>query len=104
MLQRISEIQGIGLLHDANGKPHTCQKATLVYGDNGRGKSTLATVLRSLSTGDGSLVTNRKTLDGKLAPKVVLQFGSGHKVTFDSGVWSERRPEVLVFDADFVER
>lgn len=104
MLERISEIQGIGLLHDANGKPHTLQKATLVYGDNGRGKSTLATVLRSLSTGDGSLITNRKTLDGKLAPKVVLQFGSGHKVTFDSGAWSERRPEVLVFDADFVER
>lgn len=104
MLERISVIQGIGLLHDANGKPHTLPKAMLVYGDNGRGKSTLATVLRSLSTGDGSPITNRKTLDGKLAPKVVLQFGSGHKVTFDSGAWSERRPEVLVFDADFVER
>lgn len=104
MLERISEIQGIGLLHDANGKPHMCQKATLVYGDNGRGKSTLATVLRSLSTGDESLITNRKTLDGKLVPKVALQFGSGHKVTFNSGAWSERRPEVLVFDADFVER
>lgn len=104
MLERISEIQGIGLLHDANAKSHTCRKATLIYGDNGRGKSTLATVLRSLSTGDGSLITHRKTLDGKFPPKVTLQFANGHKVTFASGAWSEQRPEVVVFDADFIER
>ncbi|MEJ0003782.1 MAG: AAA family ATPase [Pararobbsia sp.] len=104
MLERISEIQGIGLFHDANGKPYTCQKATLVYADNGRGKSTLATVLRSLSAGDPSLIAHRKTLDGKLSPKVGLQFNNGHKVTFDAGAWSERRAEILVFDAEFVER
>ena len=104
MLERISEIKGIGLLHDANGKSHTCRKATLIYGDNGRGKSTLATVLRSLSTGDGSLIAHRKTLDGTSQPKVTLQFASGHQVTFANGSWSEQRPEVLVFDADFIER
>ena len=104
MLERIAEIQGIGLLNQANGKPHTCQKATLIYADNGRGKSTLARVLRSVSTGDASLITNCKTVDGTLPPKVVLQFGSGHKVSFDNGAWSEQRPDVLVFDADFIER
>ncbi|MGB4910659.1 MAG: AAA family ATPase [Candidatus Dechloromonas phosphoritropha] len=104
MLERIAEIQGIGLLHQANGKPYTCQKATLIYADNGRGKSTLTTILRSVSTGDASLISARKTLDGALPAKVALQFGSGHKVTFTSGSWSETRPEVLVFDADFIER
>ncbi len=104
MLQRIEEIQGIGLLHSANGKSHTFQKATLIYADNGRGKSTLAAVLRSLSTGDVSLLTHRKTVDGTLEAKAILQFDSGHKVTFTGSTWSERRPEVLVFDADFVER
>jgi wobble nucleotide-excising tRNase len=104
MLERIAVIQGIGLLHDANGKQFTCQKATLVYADNGRGKSTLATILRSVSNGDASLIVARKTLDGILPPKVMLQFGSGHKVILDNGAWSEPRPEVLVFDADFVER
>lgn len=104
MLERISEIQGIGLLHDANAKPHAFRKATLIYGDNGRGKSTLASILRSLSTGDGSLITHRETLDGKFPPKVALQFANGHKVTFTSGAWSEQRPEVIVFDADFIER
>ncbi len=103
MLKRISDIQGIGLLHQASGKSHSCEKATLIYADNGRGKSTLATVLRSVSTGDASLVTHRKTVDGTLPPKVNLQFDSGHKVLFDSGAWSEQRSEVLVFDADFIE-
>lgn len=104
MLERISEIKGIGLLYHANGKAYLCRKATLIYGDNGRGKSTLATILRSLSTGDGSLLSHRKTLDGKFTPEVTLQFANGHKVTFTNGQWSERRSEVLVFDTDFIEK
>lgn len=103
MLERISEIQGIGLLHDANGKPYKCERATLVYADNGRGKSTIASVLRSSGTDDPALITRRKTIDGSLPPKVVLQFGSGHRVSFENGSWSERRPELLVFDNDFIE-
>ena len=104
MLERIEEVQGIGLLYRANGKIYKCQKATFIYADNGRGKSTLASIFRSLSTGDASLITSRKTVDGTDLPKVALQFGSGHKVTFDNGAWSEQRSEVLVFDADFIER
>ncbi len=104
MLGRIAEIQGVGLLHQTNGKPHTCQKATLIYADNGRGKSTLATIFRSVATSNAGLITACKTIDGTLPPKVTLQFGSGHKVSFDNGAWSEQRPELLVFDADFIGR
>ncbi len=104
MLERIEEIQGIGLLHEANGKPFTFKKATLIYADNGRGKSTLANIFRSLSVGNTGLLTARRTVDGTLPQKAVLQFGSGHKVTFENGAWSEQRPELIVFDADFIER
>lgn len=104
MLERIEEIQGLGLLHDANGKPFKWQKATVLYADNGRGKSTLATILRSVGLNDPGPILERKTIDGTLAPKVTLQFSNGHKVTFDGTEWSEPRPEFLVFDADFVEK
>ena len=104
MLERISEIQGVGLLHQANGKPFTCKSATLIYADNGRGKSTLATVLRSAATGNPLLINCCKTIDGTLPIKVILQFGSGHQVSFQNGAWSEKRPELLVFDADFIGR
>jgi len=102
MLVRIEEIQGIGLLHDANGKPFGLKKATLVYADNGRGKTTLAAILRSVSTGNSRLITGMKTVDGTLSPKAILQFQNGHKVKFENGTWSEERPEVLVFEIDFV--
>jgi wobble nucleotide-excising tRNase len=104
MLERIELVQGIGLLHDANGRRYRCQKATLIFADNGRGKSTLASVLRAASTGDVGRVNAAKTLDGTLPPKVVLQFGSGHRVSFDQNAWSEKRPELVVFDATFVEQ
>ena len=69
MLERIEEIQGIGLLHNANGKPFTWQKATVLYADNGRGKSTLATILRSVGAGDPAPIVERTTIDGNLTPE-----------------------------------
>jgi len=104
MLERISDIQGVGLLHQANGKPFTCKGATLIYGDNGRGKSTLATILRSAATGDPLIISGCKTIDGTLPVKVNLQFENGHQVSFQNGAWTEKRPELLVFDAEFISR
>jgi wobble nucleotide-excising tRNase len=104
MLERIEEIQGVGLFHDAKGKAFKWQKATLLYADNGRGKSTLATILRSVGAGDPVPIVERKTIDGALPPKITIQFGNGHKVTFSANKWTESRPEFLVFDADFVEK
>lgn len=104
MLERILEVQGIGLLHEANGKKYTCKKATLIYSDNARGKTTLASILRSVASGDASIIRERKTVDGMLEPKVVLNFGSGHPVIFKDEGWSESRPEILVFDTNFIER
>lgn len=104
MLERVESVRGIGLLYGANGKPHKLEQVTLVYADNGRGKSTLTTILRSASINDPSLILACRTVDGVDAPEVVLQFGSGHKVTFQNGTWSETRPEFLIFDADFIGR
>ena len=56
MLERIVLVQGVGLLHDAEGKGHACRKATLIYGDNGPGKSTLASILRSASKDDPAII------------------------------------------------
>jgi wobble nucleotide-excising tRNase len=102
MLNRILNIQGVGLLHDARGGSTKLDKRTLIYGGNGRGKSTLASVLRSLAKGDGRLIEERVTVDATNSVRVALQFDSGHPVTYEHGSWSERRPEVLVYDSEFV--
>ncbi|RMS10269.1 hypothetical protein ALP72_03389 [Pseudomonas coronafaciens pv. coronafaciens] len=104
VLERIERIQGIGLLHEVDGKALKLSSTQLIYADNGRGKSTLASVLRSVSTGDVSAINERKTVDRNTPPEATLSFGSGHKVTFKNGAWSELRPELLVFDAEFIEK
>lgn len=104
MLERILEIQGIGLFHNMNGKSFKFHKATCIYADNGRGKSTLASILRSVSSSDASIIENRRTVDGALQPRVVLQLKDGYKVTYQNASWSEQRPEFLVFDSEFIEK
>lgn len=103
MLERIQSVKGVGLLHDADGRRYGFQKATFIYADNGRGKSTLASLFRSCSTNNTKLIVNRRTVDGTNDQEVVLQFSSGQKHTFKNGAWDRSRPEILVFDSDFVE-
>ena len=77
---------------------------TLIYGDNGRGKSTLALVLDSLSTGRTEPITDRKTLGEAKEQRVIVQFEDGLKSTFSpTDGWSTTRPEILVFDSAFVD-
>ena len=104
MLERIHRVKGIGLLHDADGRQHSLKKATLVYADNGVGKSTLASIFRSCASNDPELIRRRKTIDGNCQPEVLLQFSNGQQSSFANANWNNSHPELLVFDADFVEK
>ena len=101
MLDSINHIKGVGLLHDADGRRFRLKKASFIYADNVRGKSTLASILRSCSIGNPSLVTNRVTINVTNSPEIQLHFSDGQRPLFQNGSWTESRPELLVFDADF---
>lgn len=103
MLRRIEQVHGIGLLHDARGAAFQLSESTLIYADNGRGKSTLASILRSSATGDNAILEERVTVDASHDPAVVLQFDAGHEVRYEQNAWSEKRPEIIVYDTEFVE-
>jgi wobble nucleotide-excising tRNase len=104
MLERIEQIKGVGLLHDAAGRACGLKKATLIYAGNGRGKTTLTNILRSVATGNASYILERRTLDGVHEPYVTLQFTNGHKFEFKDGKWSAQYPHLMVFDSEFIER
>ncbi len=104
MLERIHRVKGIGLLHDANTRAYGLKKASLIYADNGRGKSTLTSIFRSCSVNNPDIILNHRTIDGQNEPEVSLQFSNGQISTFQNGSWDHCRPELLVFDADFVEQ
>jgi wobble nucleotide-excising tRNase len=66
----------------------------LVYAENGRGKTTLADLFRSLGNGDASVITH--------PPHVILALDGGGTCSFQTGGWSAGRPTLAVFDDHFV--
>ncbi len=104
MLEKILQVKGVGLFHDVNGASHKLQKASIIYADNGRGKSTLVSLFRSCYAGNPKLLLTRRTIKGNQEPEVDLLFSNGQRSKFKNGCWDVKHPELLVFDADFVEQ
>lgn len=71
------------------------------FGENGWGKSTLADLLRSLTSNNPDIVIGRKTLAGGPKQKAVMRFGDQQTV-FENGVWSGIRPRIAIYDSVFV--
>ena len=76
---------------------------TVVYAENGRGKTTLAAIFRSLGQNDPSSILHRKRLTAANDPHIVVDV-NGSSLTFSSGVWSAAHPDLMVFDDEFVVR
>ena len=102
MLSKIV-IRNVGVLRafDTFNAPKL-DKLTLVYGRNGRGKSTLTSVLRAARDGEAATVLGRKSLgNGGAAPEVVLVAAAGN-VIFKNGAWNTKGAPVEVFDTTFI--
>lgn len=104
MLVRIESVAGIGLLHEARGAAFKLESRALIYAGNGRGKSTLASILRSCATGQTSPLQERVTIDGTEDARIVLQFDAGHRVIYEQNAWTEQRQELVIYDTEFIER
>jgi wobble nucleotide-excising tRNase len=74
---------------------------SVIYAENGRGKTTLAAILRSLTLGDPTLITERHRLGAQAAPHVVLSH-QGNQLIFQNGNWSAPGPDIAIFDDTFV--
>ncbi|GAB5351062.1 AAA family ATPase [Qipengyuania sp. 483] len=96
-------VKNVGVLR-AFSTPNqpTFDKLTLLYGRNGRGKTTFSSILRSASCGDCDLVIGRKTLgNGGAKPEVILLFNDGSRNKFTDGDW-ESESNIEVFDRSFI--
>lgn len=102
MLEKIVQIKSIGRFRDyaANGDV-TFRKMALLYAENGRGKTTLCSILRSLQNSQPEFITERKTLGAGGAPFVNLRLNSNN-YQFTNGVWNATYPDILIFDPVFV--
>ena len=101
-LREVKYVQNIGRFERGQSVANaTFGPCTLIFGENGWGKSTLADLLRSLTTNNPDIVIGRKTLAGGPAQQAVVRFGDQHAV-FKDGAWAGIRPRIAVYDSVFV--
>lgn len=107
MLEKLICLNNVGVFRSLVPSALPLKKATLVYADNARGKSTLAAILQACSVGDATAVAARVTISSQEPPKIQLRFVFPNRsttVSFAYGKWDGIVPNLQVFDQGFVER
>jgi len=106
VITRIQLLRNIGQFDSVSAGatiPLAC--LTLVYSENGRGKTTLAAILRSLATGDPVPIAERRRLTAQHPPHVVLECSGGPPpALFENNAWNRTYAGVLVFDDLFIDQ
>lgn len=100
-LKKIVRIKNIGKFHQGGISGGEYGKYTLFYGGNGRGKTTLCAVLRSMKASDASIIQDRHTLGETAPPEAQLLLNTGC-ATFINGQWQNRQDALHFFDSTFV--
>ena len=102
MLKKFIRIKNIGKFVDCKAAGDVeFRPLTLIFGENGRGKTTLCGVLRSVGSGDRSYLSERKTLGSSDDTEISILADDG-TVDYKSNAWSAEMPNVVVFDSGFV--
>lgn len=101
-IEQISLLRNVGQFDNvSSGAQVPLTPLSVIYAENGRGKTTLSAILKSLASGDPSLIQNRRRLKAQHEPHVIIQL-SGAPAIFKDGAWSATQPEIHVFDDAFV--
>ena len=105
MINQIKLLRNIGTFESDNPDTSLMLKGTtLIYADNGRGKTTLAAILRSLASGDPLPILERKRLGSTNPPQVVLErHEPPSTLMFKNGAWTNSLPELKIFDDTFID-
>src|SRR5438094_8096427 len=106
MINRLQLVRNIGQFDSVSSAANIpLAPLNLMYSENGRGKSTLAAVLRSLATGDPIPIAERRRLAAVHPPHVVLDCDGGPLAAmFQNNAWTRTLPNIAVFDDVFVDR
>lgn len=105
MINKIERLVSIGKYrnYQATGQVNF-KPLTLIYGDNGGGKTTLTSVLRSLTTNNPSIIRSRvSTAHTQPQAAQITQFGTPNiHHTFGASGWTLPFPNIEIFDIHFV--
>jgi len=103
-IAKIAHIRGVGRFRNYSSQGDVSfRKFTLIFGENGRGKTTLCAILRSLQTKHSAFIHGRRTLGSSQHPQVTIALTSG-QVIFQNGAWSPVPSDInlRIFDAHYI--
>jgi wobble nucleotide-excising tRNase len=104
MISAFRLLRNIGQFDSVAPSSHTFQRLTLVYAENGRGKTTLSAVLRSLATNRPDLILERHRLAASNPPEAIIDcIGGPPLAMFQNGAWNRYLPTLTIFDDSFVD-
>ncbi|RXT54875.1 hypothetical protein B6S44_14845 [Bosea sp. Tri-44] len=102
MIEQFRHLRNIGQFENVTaGAQLPLAKLNLIYAENGRGKTTLASLLRSLQTNDAVMVVERQRL-GTQDPAQIVILAAGVAHVFQQGRWSAPLSQLAIFDDVFV--
>jgi wobble nucleotide-excising tRNase len=103
-IQRFQVIRNTTRFESHTGSDSTnLGSLALLYAENGRGKTSLSAILRSLRSGDPNPILARQRLGVESPPHVVIRMDDGPPVVFENGSWATSDPRLAVFDDAFVD-
>lgn len=102
MIKKIISLSNIGRFENYTAAGDVeFRKLCLIYGGNGKGKSTITALCRSLKYNDPIIVKERITLGAKNPPSAEIKLDTNQAI-FKDGNWSADEPNIEIFDATFV--
>lgn len=104
MIEKLIRLKHIGVFENAlPDGPIELARCIVIYGENGRGKTTLSHLLRSLCTGDCNCLKPRATIGGSGTPSAELLISGSH-YSLKNYTWKPPWVDIEIYDADFVSR
>ena len=102
MIEKFISIKNIGRFRDCSVHGDvTFRRLTLLFAENGRGKTTLCAILRSLKTGQHEFISARKTLGANGPASVQIRL-DGNTVSFSNSAWNSTYSDIVIFDSVFI--
>ena len=102
MIEHLALLRHIGQFdNDSPNRQTSLGALALIYGENGRGKTTLASILRSLANNDPVPIAERRRLGSPDAPHIVIKTTT-QTHTFQHNTWNFASSNIAVFDDTFI--
>jgi wobble nucleotide-excising tRNase len=101
MIDSINLIRNVSQFDSISPGNLKFKKLNLIYAENGRGKTSIAAVFRSLEKNEPTAITERHRLGSANPPHIVLKT-AGATIQFQNGAWETQLDNIRVFDDTFV--